>query len=316
MKPLISFLAVLFLSISYSFSQEKQEQEILIIGTSHTVPKIIKHSYKKILRRAKKYNPDKIFVENPVADDEESWNYLKDGWSKGYQQFYKLSDSLKKSYDFNEVQHDLLLNKTFEELTKSEIETLIIDFAYLRDNANNDFYEYILKHGIKGAKKPTRHEDGDVTYKLALHQGHRKIIAMDYQAMNGEYHKAWSQCEKDGSTNGDNTINRELYKKDYNRAIVPAILGRAQLYTNSRASLNRLHSGSSFMYVKNKTKACTDGTKYWRLRNEGMVHNIAKDVLNSGSKKNIVLVGASHVIGMEKAFKELYPNLKVRLLRD
>ena len=97
---------------------------------------------------------------------------------------------------------------------------------------------------------------------------------------------------------------------------MPAIFGRAQLYTNSRASLNRLHLSSSFSYVKTPTKGCTDGTKYWRLRNEGMAHNIATTVMNSDKQKHLVLVGASHVIGLEEAFKTLYPNLKVKLLRD
>jgi len=316
MKTLISLLTFLFLFITIGFSQEHSDKEILIIGTSHTVPKIVKHSYNKILRRAKTYNPDKIFVESPQANDDESWEYLKNGWSKGYQRFYKLSDSLQQHYTFNEKNHIALLDKTFDQLSKEDLKTLIDNFAYLRDNANNKFYRYILKYGIEGAKKPTRHEDGDVTFKLALAKGQRLLYAMDYQAKNGLYHTAWKQCAIDGRSNGDNEINSKINKRDYNRAIIPAIFGRVQLYTNSEASLNRLHSASSFEYVKHKTKACTDGTKYWRLRNEGMVHNIATEVMNSNSKRNIVLVGASHVIGMEKAFKELYPNLKVRLLRD
>ncbi|MEZ4796656.1 MAG: DUF5694 domain-containing protein [Flavobacteriaceae bacterium] len=316
MKTIITILLANLMSILLLHSQENQEKEIFIIGTSHTVPKIVKHSYKKILRRAKEYNPDKIFVESPVANDNNSWEYLKNGWSKNYQKFYRIADSMKNVYGFNETNHNNLLMKSFSQLTNEDLKTLINNFAYLRDEANYDFYKYILKYGINGAKKPTRHEDGDVTYKLALYGNHKKLIAMDYQAMNGLYHEAWQKCAKEGSTNGDNALNRKINKKDYNRAIVPAILGRLQLYANSEASLNRLHSTSSFGYVKHKTKACTAGSKYWKLRNEGMAHNIANEVLNSNSKKNIVLVGASHVVGLREAFKELYPNLKVRLLRN
>ena len=227
MKSLFTLLLVVIFSFNNLHGQQHSDKEILIIGTSHTVPKIIKNSYKKILRRSKTYAPDIIFMESPVPTDDASWEYLKEGWSKGYQQFYRKTDSMRKSYQFDQDAHDAIMAKTFQELSTENIKTLINNFQYLRDVGNHKFYSYILKYGIEGSKKPTRHEDGDVTFKLALYMGHRYIQSMDYQAMNGLYHDAWDQCAIDGRTNGDNAINRKLNKQDYNRAIVPAIFGRA-----------------------------------------------------------------------------------------
>jgi len=44
--------------------------------------------------------------------------------------------------------------------------------------------------------------------------------------------------------------------------------------------------------------------------------NIAKNVLQNGKQRNIVIIGAAHVVGLKKEFKEKYPNIKVILMND
>lgn len=56
MKTQITFITALFLSIFILSAQNKQ-QEVLIVGTMHTVPKVVKNSYKPMLKFAKKYQP-------------------------------------------------------------------------------------------------------------------------------------------------------------------------------------------------------------------------------------------------------------------
>ena len=46
-----------------------QEKELLIIGTMHEVPSIVSHSYRPLLKYAKKYKPEAIFVEDIRPDD-------------------------------------------------------------------------------------------------------------------------------------------------------------------------------------------------------------------------------------------------------
>lgn len=281
----------------------------------HTVPKIVKKSYKPMLRFAKKYNPEAIFVESPMANDNKSWEYLKDGWSKNYQKFYQKSDSIQKIFNFDIKKYKTLSNKDFNLLKSDEIEYLISASIYKRDNGNYELYKYLKKHGINGAKKPTRHEDGDLSYKLAL-QKNLRVTNMDDQQTNQEYHIAWNKCIKEGVKNGSNIIGSKINKKQYNSAKIPAILRKLGKHTNKRKTLERLHKMSSFNYVTEDTEGCIAGKKYWNERNMRMANNIAKQVLQSKKTRNILMVGASHVIGLEKELKEHYPNFKIILMNE
>ncbi len=315
MKTIINIFIISILCSTVSVSQEKQ-QEVFIIGTMHDVPKIVKKSYKPMLRRAKKYNPQAIYVESPMANDSLSWSYLKKGWSKSYQRFYRLSDSLQKAFDFNASKFNQILSKSHSEMSREDLNYLVKSFGYKRDNGNFEYYNYLRAHGIKGAKKPTRHEDGDLTYKLALELGHKMVINMDDQRTNGKYHAAWNACGQEGRSNGNNTAVSKLNKKSYNSAIIPAIFRGLGNHTNKRKSLERLHKMSSFNYVIEDTKGCKEGRRYWRERNERMADNIATQVIASNKERSVVIVGAAHVIGLEKALKENYPNLKIKLMND
>ena len=314
MKTKILLCITLFIAIS-NLSAQNKPQEIVIIGTMHTVPKIVKNSYKPMLRFAKKYNPEAIYVESPMANDHKSWEYLKNGWSKGYQKFYKQSDSIKKVFAIDELKFNKLAQKKYKELSISEIDYLIKSYLYKRDNGNHELLSYLKKHGVNGAKKPTRHEDGDLTYKLALYKN-LKVINMDDQQTNGEYHEAWRKCAKEGTKNGNNEANSKLYKKNYNSAIIPAIFRRLGKHTNKRKSIQQLHDMASFSYVVKDTEGCKAGRKYFDERNMRIAKNIATQVLASGKSKNLVMIGAAHLVGLEKELKENYPNLKVILMNE
>jgi len=314
MKTRITLIIVLLICFNVT-AQEKTQKEIVIIGTMHTVPKIVKKSYKPMLKIAKKYNPQAIYVESPMANDTASWEYLKNGWSKNYQRFYKLSDSIQKSWELDIEKYNKLTQKNFSNLTTSEIDYMIKASIYNRDNGNYELYSYLKKYGVEGAKKPTRHEDGDLTYKLALEKNLR-VHNMDDQQTNKEYHNAWSKCVKEGTANGNNAMSNKMNKKQYSKAKLPAIFRKLGKHTNKRENLEQLHTMSSFSYVVKDTQGCKEGRKYWNERNMRMAKNIANQVLQSTNSRNLVVVGASHVIGLEKELKTKYPELKVILMND
>jgi len=315
MRMLFTFIIILFSSTSIGNAQEAKK-EILIVGTMHTVPNIVKNSYKPMLRRAKKYNPTAIYVESPRGNDTLSWEYLKEGWSKNYKAFYYLSDSIQTVFTPNPEKYNSILDKSFSSMTTDDLDFMITTFAYNRDNANHEFYTYIKKHGIEGSKKPTQHEDGDLTFKLALHQNTKLLMSMDDQRTNKEYHNAWSKCSKEGQSNGNNAINNKLNKKAYNSAILPALFRGLGKHTNKLKSLEQLHKSSSFTYVAVKTEGCTEGERYWNERNMRMAKNIGEQVMTSDADRNIVIVGASHVIGLKKELQANYPELKIVLAGD
>ena len=303
----------IFLASIITLKAQEQQKEVLIIGTMHTVPKIVQHSYKPMLKRALKYKPEAIYVESPKGNDSISWEYLKDGWSENYKAFYYLSDSIQKTFTSDEKRFETVLKKRFSDMTLDDLKFMINSFAYKRDHANYELYKYIVEYGIDGAKKPTRHEDGDLTFKLALELNITLLKSMDDQQTNKEYHTAWSKCYKEGKRNGNNTILKKLNKKDYNSAVIPALFRGLGKHVNKRKSLNRLHKLSSFTYTTEITEGCSEGEQYWNERNMRMAKNIGDQVVQSKNIKNIVIVGASHVIGLEKELKTNYPELKVIL---
>jgi hypothetical protein len=312
MKNLIPFILVALISV-FNLKAQESKKEVLLVGAMHTVPKIVKHSYKPMLKRAKDYNPTSIYVESPRGNDTLSWEYLKDGWSKNYKIFYQLSETIQKVFTPNSKKYGTILEKSFLEMTDSDLDFMIQSFAFYRDYANHKFYSYIKKNGVNGAKKPTRNENGDLTFKLALAKDIKLLKAMDDQQTNKEYHDAWTKCVKEGQSNGNNAMSKKLNKKAYNSAILPAVFRGLGKQTNKRNSLERLHKMSSFTYTVVETEGCKAGKRYWNERNQRMAKNIAEQVLKSNSERNIIIVGASHVIGLEKELKANYPNLNVVL---
>lgn len=312
MKKILTIYLLIFLS----FQAYSQEKEVLLIGTMHTVPKIVKNSYRPLLRRAIKYNPETIYVESPRANDTISWEYLKDGWSNSYKEFYRISDSLKSNFQYSKQKLNRFLEKKLENLSYSELQYIINSFGYLSDNANYEFYKYVKKYGVKGSKKPTRHEDGDLTAKLAIELGIKRLKSIDDQQTNKEYHSAWRGCAKDGRENGDNEINRKLNKKDYNSAIIPALFRGLGMHVNERKSLERIHKINSFMYVENETVDCSLAKRFWNERNKRIAKNIGEQILIDSQKKNVVIIGAGHIVGIEKELKENYPEIKIKLINE
>lgn len=312
-KMSLRILAMLLLGYFHPAIAQDEKLEIYIIGTMHQVPKIVQNSYKPLLRNAVKYAPQAIFVENPTAEDTISWEYLKNGWSSAYKQFSMMSDSAKQHTDFDKQQHERLLSIDTHLLSEVDLTTLMQGFVYLRDFANYDYYRYIRRYGINGSKKALGHED-DLSFKLALQLGMKKVYAMDDQQTNKQYHQAWQACMRDGAKNGDNKINRRLNRKDYIASVFPALLGRLGKHNNSKGALMRMHQLNSYRYVKHNTDACSLGTKYWDERNYRIAQNILAQVRSAQTSKNLVVIGAGHVIGLREALLALGADFRIKTM--
>lgn len=304
MKNII--IAIILILSQFSFGQQK---EILIIGTMHTVPKIVKNSYKPLLKYAKKYNPEAIYVERVRPSDTISLNYY-------YKRFLKKSDSLKGVFQLDTDRFEKLIVSDLKTLNKDDFDFMAKSFLVMRDKANYYYYKYLKKFGIEGSKKPLRNENGDLTSKLAISLNIKYIHSMDDQQTNKKYHIAWKNCVKIGTKNGDNLINKKLNNKDYNSSIIPGVFGRLGKHVNKTKSLNRLHLINSFRYVSNPSSSCLNGTKYWDERNYRMAKNIAEQVIKKPFLKSIVIVGTGHVIGIKQELEKKYPELKIKLMHE
>ncbi len=298
------------------FYAQELQKEVLLIGTMHEVPKIIKNAYKPLYKQALKYQPEAIYVETAMPNDSLSWEYLKNGYSKIQQRFYQKSDSLKTHYPYNEKLLNKLLTKDLKDLTKEEITTMRLSFGSLRDWPNYQFYSYLLTYGINGFKKPTRIENYDITAKLAIALNHRKVFATDDQQTNKEYHIYWHKCEAAAKENGDYKRLRKIEKKEGRATIVPSLFGRNGYYTNSSKSLYRLHTMSSLRYIEKNSADCDLATRYWDERNQRIVTNLGGQILQKPHRKSVLIIGASHILGVKNEMEAQFPEIKVILLND
>lgn len=56
------------------------------------------------------------------------------------------------------------------------------------------------------------------------------------------------------------------------------------------------------------------GEEYWEQRNQRMAENIVANIMTKPYKKNVLIVGAGHVISLSNALKTICPGLKVILM--
>ena len=297
------------LGLLLSLNTSAQQKEVLIIGTMHTVPKLVKKSYQPLLKYSIAYKPEAISTEYVMPNDTVSILY-------DTPEFVATSDSIKNIFTTDPERFEKLMSTNLSQFSQKDFVFTANTYLIKRDNANYTYFMYLAKYGIEGSLKPLRHENADLTAKLAIVLNLTYLHSMDDQQTNEAYHKAWKDCNQNGVNNGDNDINKNLGKKQYKSAVIPALVRRFGRHTNKMESLNRLHLLSSFRYVQNPSSACDDATQYWDERNYRMAVNIAQQINQESNIKNIVFVGAAHVIGISEALKQYYPEIEVRLMHD
>ena len=309
MRRISLIISILIIAITFQINAQNAKQEVFIIGTMHQVPKILKNSYKPLYKKALKYQPDAIYVERSRPEDTLSMqNY--------FPRFLKDSDSLKQVFDYDEEKFQGLANRDLKDLEKEDFRYLTKSYIIKRDYANYRYYAYLLRYGLKGAKKPTRNENGDITHKLALKLGMKFIYSMDDQKDNRAYYKAWQACSKLGKENGDTKRATKKGIKITMRSIFPILFKRYGKWTNKVKTMKSFHEINSFRYTKNDCEPCKEGMYYWDKRNKSMAINIGEQIETEGHQKSLVVVGAGHVIGLREELNKLYPHLEVKIINE
>ena len=138
-------LFLLILGVLIALFCSAQEKELLIIGTMHTVPTIVKNSYKPLLNYAVKYE-QAIYVEYIHPDDTLSINAYTP-------KFLEKSDSLNQKYQIDEKYFINIKDKKLADLTENDFSFLSQAYLLKRDKANYEYYKYLSLYGIGGAKK-------------------------------------------------------------------------------------------------------------------------------------------------------------------
>ncbi|MBX2826850.1 MAG: hypothetical protein KTR22_01725 [Flavobacteriaceae bacterium] len=308
MKTFILTLATVFTITTLVCQEEKPE--VFIIGTMHDVPKIVKHAYRPLLKIAIQYEPDAIYTEHNRPTDSLSLVHDESSF------FLPYADSISKIFTEDVLRTKTLLAKEIKAMTSQDYQYLKHFYAIQKDKANWDYYRYLENHGLKGSKKPLRHENGDLTAKLGIAMNMNYIFSMDYQHGAPEYDKLWKQCIRQSRKDGEIDLLLKHNKRDYRKHIIPALFGNLGRYSNKRKSIERYQVSNRFEFRKTPYEPCTKAGLVWDKRNAGMAWNIGSQVQSLGHKRAVVIVGAGHVLGIKAELEKQFPNIQVSILDE
>ena len=286
-----------------------QEKELLIIGTMHEVPSIVSHSYRPLLRYAKKYKPEAIFVEDIRPDDTLS---LKNFTPR----FLKIADSISHVNTLDEQRFNDLRSKNLADMDAADFEFLSEAYLQMRDRANYTYYDYLKTYGIAGPKKPLRKENGDLIFPLAISMGIRELLPVDDHQTEPEYQRAWRGAMKASSGTDDGKILAKMIKKDSRSRVWPALWGRLGKHTNKPATLQRFYQMNSCRYVTKPNEYSQAVQQLWDARNHRIAENIADQMKAHPYHKGILIIGAGHVISVKEMLRQVFPELQVRLMYE
>ena len=303
MKVIITSIAALL--VLNVFAQEK---DLLIIGTMHTVPSVVSHSYKPLLNYAKKYRPEAIFVEDIRPEDTLS---LKNFTPR----FLKLADSVAQVDVIDEQRFMILRAKQLLDMDSCDFSFLANAYLQKRDRANYTYYNYLKLYGIVGSKKPMRRENEDLIFPLAISMGITELLPVDDHQTEPEYQRAWENAMEAGKES-DNLMLFKLIKKDTRKCIWPAMWGNLGKYTNKQETLQRYYEINSCRYITEPNEYSQTVQQLWDGRNLRIAVNIAEQLKNSSYQKSVLIIGAGHVISVRDALSQVYPELKVKLMYD
>lgn len=300
----MKYLVLLWMTL-FSMTVKAQQKEILIIGTMHTVPSIVKHSYSPLLKKAIAYQPDAILTEDILPEDSISLKNFTPAFLKKAAEASQESSVDKKK--FIELQ-----SKALREMAHEDFVFLANAFLREKDRANYNFYSYLAEYGLKGSPKPLRNESDDVTHKLAIAMNIRKLLPIDNHHYDKEYNRAWGEAVNSGAENGDLKKYNSMKKKISRKQTFNGLMGRLGRFTNKRNTLEHYYLTNSVRYVDHPNEKTELAKTLWDDRNQRMAENIIKQMNESNATRYVLIVGAGHVISLENAIKMLNEDIIVK----
>lgn len=311
MKTILNLsLSVIFLFSAFAKAQLDQQQEVFIIGTMHKVPKIVKNAYKPLLKIATRYQPDAIYAEYVPSSD--SLSLLLDEGDY----FVPLSDSIASIFKNDNSRTTRLLNSEISSMSKDDFEYLKNYHASKKEMANWNYYRYLENYGVNGSKDPLRHENGDLTAKLAIEMDMKQIFSMDYQREALAYNELWQKCVSESKKDGQVVKLVKENKSDYRKHMIPGALGNLGKYSNRVKTMKRYVRANRFEFRDTPCEPCEEAGNVWDRRNAGMAKNIGDQVLDNSQKRAIVIVGAGHVLGIKAELEKQFPEIRVKIIDE
>ena len=140
------------------------------------------------------------------------------------------------------------------------------------------------------------------------------LFPIDDHQSDEEYYKAWNNALRESEKNGDIKILHKLIRKNKRGLMIASLMGKLGKYTNSPKTINRYYLINSFRFANHPNAYTNLVEEYWEQRNQRMAENIVAHIMTNPYKKNVLIVGAGHVISLSNALKTICPSLKVILM--
>lgn len=288
-----------------TLTYDQTPKEVLIIGTIHTVYDEQNDVYGPLFQIAREYAPQMIFVEFPPPYDEKNWQVFDNSsfWNFLYA-FKKESDSLRNSFSYDELKLNRLTAKDFTSLTRSELDTIIVSYTYLRDYSSAGLYKHLRDYGAgRSVPEPYQNENDNLSYPLALSLGLERIYGIDDQKYTAKY------LEKLNFISAE-TLGNYLQQVPY------TLQDNDPCRVNSTASLEFYHHINTAGFVEPQNKVSKQTRKYWELRNREIARNFIGYYNAHPSTKAVIIIGAAHAIGIKEQIEKLSNNITVRFIAD
>ena len=332
MKPsLLVFLLVLSLNTNAQQPKTVQSLDILLIGASHDYGKKLVEDFSYPINKALTFRPDAVFSEDLSVEDFDAltdyWNmanvkkrlaylqkinyaapkngdkFITDSYKllhehpNYHQDRMKLARALYLKHDFGNARYQLYrLDKARPAFGKEEIAA----------------YQAILGEP-DSLYRSRSSEYHNIFFPLLDQLKQDRILPMDCQKYDLQWSEAWSRTDSLYKV-FDKSVEADTTTADY-RKYAALMMGSNQLQKSMNAA-RKAGKSTEFMNTIDWDKLTDMGNfygnralfglngfpengvrdmlKYWTLRNECMAQNILSRARQTGAKRVVVGVGASH----------------------
>ena len=313
MKHLINIIAIVLISFSLfgQTSETKKAQELLIIGDIHQAPKGAENAYGPILEVLLDYSPQIILGEYTVVGDTTAFG----SWHSDFKSKYlKMSSSykLKKSYIKR------LKRTPNQNLSAKDFEALADYYLSIGDMANNWMYGFFKKYGSHAPFQHRGDQNTDLTFELMRKLGHKKIYGIDNHAGYSGYWPLWQACRNGGSKETQSSFTALLERLDVAEMKLLETEDKENIValTNEPTILNEYYRINALRYTGFTGTSCDEQRKKWDNRNTLIAENILNVLSNTKKQKNVLIVGAGHVMAVQSELKKLNPDLKIIMYHE
>ena len=306
MKRTISnfFASILFIAITPCHAQ----QEILIVGDMHQVPKIAKRAYGPMLRKLLAYQPELIMAEFSKKGDTAAMG-------EWHSKFKEAHLAKKKVFEYDQAEMASLQKRPNHQLNEEQFKILREYYLSIGDHANHRMYGYFMSHGATKRFKPYGNQNPDLTFQLMRQLELKEIYGVDSHEGYAGYWPAWQRALEGGKEKGKKAFKKSMRKQDWKTiwAVMTKSLGR---YTNTPSTLDAYYRLNSLRFLGFAGEDHALQQRKWDDRNTKMAKNILALLGEKKVKRSVLIVGAGHAKAIGDELQKHQENIKIIMYHD